>query len=308
MRNQILSVEASTRKKSSNSKIEITKIARFFAIIMIIFSLGFIGVGAYAIVDNNDLAVAKPKIEVIQDEDKLDVTASSERGIDRIVYSFNGEQSKSIYENSIASVNEIIDVPVGNNSFEMVVYDSNGKSATYKGNYVVESKAPQLSLEGSNGKLKVTAKDNEEMLYITYRWDDEEEVRVDAKEDSIAQIEEIIDIPKGEHVITVVAVNNKNLTTTKEQNVKGVTRPTITVVQDADDAKNLIINVYDDEAVKKIEYTLNGVAYMVDLTDYTEKAVQFKQPMVPGENLLNLTATNAEGATGTFEGTCTYTE
>ena len=37
--------------------------------------------------------------------------------------------------------------------------------------------------------LKVTAKDNEKMVYITYRWDDDEEIIVDATEESSAQIE-----------------------------------------------------------------------------------------------------------------------
>lgn len=55
------------------------------------------------------------------------------------------------------------------------------------------------------------------MAYITYRWDDGDEEKIEPTENSLAQIETEIDIPKGQHTITVVAVNKKNLTQKKHK-------------------------------------------------------------------------------------------
>lgn len=198
-------------------------------------------------------------------------------------------------------------MPVGSNTLKLTVYDINGKTIEYEKNYDVEAKAPQLAIEGNNGKLKLTAKDNEQMSYITYRWDDGEEQKIEVSEDSLAQIETEVEIPKGQHKITVVAVNKKNLTTEKTQEVKGVVKPIISVVQDSENMKYLILSVSDEEAVKKIEFTLNGKAYAIDLSDYKEKQIQYKIEMAVGENTITVTASNFDGAKGTFEGTCSYT-
>lgn len=310
MKNQILSVDNSTKtkKKSGNGNIEITKIVKFFAIILIIFSISFIGIGTYAIIDNNDIiGYKKPEVNIEKLEDKLLIVATSTRPIDRIVYMWNDDGDEQIINgNSQTEIEKTIDLPVGNNTIKLTVYDINGKTSTYEKNYEVESKAPQLSIEASNGKLKVTAKDNEKMSYITYRWDEEEETRIDATEEASAQIEQEIDIPRGKHTLTVVAVNARNLSTTKTQEVKGVTKPTISVVQDADNTKYLVLSVSDEEAVKNILIELNGKKYQIDLSEYQEKTIQYKMEMQAGENIVKITATNFDGAESTFEGTCTY--
>lgn len=309
MRNQILSVDTSSKNRRSSGNIEIKKIVRFFAIIMIIFSIGFISMGTYAIVENNNILIgnSKPEVNIEKQNDKLIVNVSSNKGIEKIIYVWNEDgEEKTIEGNNQTSLEEIIELPVGNNSLKLIVYDVNGRMSTFEKEYEVESKAPQLSIEASNGKIKITAKDNEKMSYITYRWDEDEETKIDATEESSAQIEKEVEIPKGQHKLTVVAVNSNNLTTTKEQEVKGITKPKITVVQDADDMKYLVISASDDEAVKEVSFELNGQKYKIDLSEYQEKTIQYKQEMAAGENKITVTVTNFDGAESTFEGICTY--
>ena len=78
-------------------------------------------------------------------------------------------------------------------------------------------------------------------------------------------------------------------------------------MQDSENLKYLIMSVSDEEAVKIINFTLNGKEYQIDLSNYKEKQIQYKIEMTEGENSLTVEATNFDGAKGTFEGTCTYT-
>ena len=308
MKNQILSVDNSKNSNKSN-KIEINKIAKFFAIILIIFSISCISVAGYAFCKNNNFGIGSSKIglNVEKQNENLVVVASSKNGIDRIEYTWNDEQTETIDVEGQTEIEKEIELPVGSNQLKLIAYDINGKSKTFENSYEVEAKAPQLSIEGNNGKLKITAKDLEEMSYITYRWDDDEETRIDATEESSAQIEKEIGIPKGQHTITVIAVNKNNLTTEKSQEVKGVVKPIITVVQDSENLKYLIMSVTDEEAVKIIKFTLNDKVYQIDLSDYKEKNIQYRIEMQEGENKLTIDASNFDGATATFEGVCTYT-
>lgn len=308
MRNQILSTDNYEKAKKKSSSIEIDKIVIFFAIILIIFSISCIGMGAYEIIQNNDIiGYKKPELDLQKQDDKLAIIATSTRAIDRIVYTWNDDPNEEIIDgNGQTNIEKVIDLPVGNNTIKLTIYDINGKKTTYEKNYEVESKAPQLSIEPFNGKLKVIAKDNEKMSYITYRWDEEEETKIDATETSAAQIEQEIEIPRGRHTLTVIAVNSRNLSTQKNQEVKGITKPTISVVQDADNFKYAILSVSDEEAIKNVLIDLNGKKYQIDLSNYKEKSIQYKIELQQGENIIKITSTNFDGAEGTFEGACTY--
>ena len=308
MRSQILSTQNNEKTKKKSGNIEINKIVIFFAIILIIFSISCIGMGTYAIVQNNDIiGYKKPEVDMQKQDDKLAIIANSTRVIDRIVYTWNDDSNEEVIDgNGQTNIEKVIDLPVGNNTIKLTIYDINGKKTIYEKNYEVESKAPQLSIEPSNGKLKVIAKDNEKMSYITYRWDEEEETKVDATEASAAQIEQEIEIPRGQHTLTVIAVNSRNLSTEKNQEVKGVTKPIISVVQDADNFKYAILSISDEEAIKNVLIDLNGKKYQIDLSEYKEKSIQYKLELQQGENIIKITSTNFDGAQGIFEGACTY--
>ena len=59
-----------------------------------------------------------------------------------------------------------------------------------------------------------------ELSYMTYRWDEDEEQTVQINSTTT---EQLIEIPKGQHTLTVSVVDINNNTETKEQEVKGVT-------------------------------------------------------------------------------------
>lgn len=311
MRNQILSVgnTQNAKRKKSSGQIDINKIIAFFAIVLIVFSICTIGIGGYSIVENNGiLGYKKAQIETEKVDDKLLITVTSTIPIERLEYEWNEDGNKKVmYENSNMEITEKINLPSGNNKLKIEVYDINGKASVYENSYEVESFAPQLSIEAVNGKIKVIAKDNEKMQYITYRWDEEPETKVNATVEASAQIEQEIEIPQGKHTLTIIAVNSRNLTTEKTQDVKGVKKPSISVIQDAENMENIIVTIKDDEAVKNILYELNGKKYQIDLSNYHLTTIPpFNIKLEPGENKISITVTNFEGAEGTFVGECTY--
>ena len=149
-----------------------------------------------------------------------------------------------------------------------------------------------LSNEGTNVLASVSAKT--EISYITYRWDDEDETR---EEIGGLSGEITIEIPSGEHTLTVNAVDVKNNSSEKTIKVRGITRPTIDLTKNGLD---LYIHISDELGLKTIELSLNDEEpFVVDVQGAKEK--DFKCPLQEGENRLKVTAHNIDGYTETFE-------
>ena len=59
---------------------------------------------------------------------------------------------------------------------------------------------------------------------MTYRWDDDDETTIQIND---TKIEQEIDAKKGTHTLKVVVVDIDNKTDTKEQTIKGVSKPKV---------------------------------------------------------------------------------
>ena len=150
-----------------------------------------------------------------------------------------------------------------------------------------------LSVDGAN--IKATVEGKTEISYVTYKWDDDEETRKDINGVS----EDIsIEIPEGEHTLTITAVDINNNTETKEQKVKGVTKPKLEVTHDKEHSE-FVIKSSDEIGLDKFEFILNGQGYLVRVEGEKEK--EFRYPLIEGDNTLEVTAYNTEGATETFK-------
>lgn len=168
-----------------------------------------------------------------------------------------------------------------------------------------------LSVDGAN--IKATVVGETEISFVTYRWDDEEETRKDIN--SVSD-DVIIEIPEGQHTLTITAVDINNNTETKEQQVKGIrensgnsgnsentgnteaTKPKLEVKHDKEHSE-FVINASDEKGLDKFEFILNGQGYLVRVEGEKEK--EFRYPLVAGDNTLEVTAYNTDGATETFK-------
>ena len=89
---------------------------------------------------------------------------------------------------------------------------------------------------------------------MTYRWDEEEETRIELNNET--DIEQEIEAIKGLHTLTVIVVDENNNSDTKTQKINGVSKPKI--VLDVDDQKeHFVIKASDDEKIDKIVFKLN---------------------------------------------------
>lgn len=296
--NQILYVQG----KKKNQPADIKKISLFFAVAMILLGVTLVGQGSYAIFSNgkasgNNNTVAentKPQVEVTREEDDIVIAVTHDKAIQKIVYYWNEEQEETIEGNNRTSLSEVVPLPFGTNTLNVAVIDINGQETKYQKEYVVEGDGtPVIDLAlTTNNKIKITAQDAQSLKYVLYTWNNGQETKVEANADNLKIIEQEIDIPLGQNTLKVQAVNQKEVSTTKELDVKGVKGPNVELVKQGDTA---LIRVSDDIIIERIEITLNGKNYKLDVASKNYTNLEYKQKLEQGENILIVKAYNKDG-------------
>lgn len=302
--NQILSVEMEDKKrkrKRTSNPVEIEKILKIFAIVMIIFGASIIGSASYGIYKGGATTATKPRIVVTQQTGtQVQIEVTHDKPLAKVTYSWNGEEPIAIETNSNNTIKERIDIPSGSNN-KLTVYaeDINKQSQTNESMYT-EQKKIEIQLEADGTELKISMESEIELAYMTYRWDEEEETRVDL---TGHEAEEAIEIPKGQHTLTLIVVDIENNTETAEQEVKAVTKPKLDISVD-ESGENFIIKASDEEAVKRIEFTINPGSdneerNSLDLDKVfsieERKEFEYSYPLKAGDNKLIIRAYNESG-------------
>ncbi len=294
--NQILATSEATSKKKRSEPADIKTVVKVFAIVMIIFGAFMIGTGSYAIYKDNESKnseVTKPTItETLKDEKTVLVAVAHDKAIDRIEYKWNDGEVQTVTGNGRKNIEIEVEIPGGTNTLNVRAVDINEQEIFTDIEYTAED---IIKLAVSGSKLKITAENETEISYMTCRWDDEEEQRIDINSKTV---EQEIDIPMGEHNLTVILVDVNNETITKEQKVKGVTKPVIEI--GADDTKeNYLVTITDETGLDKVEVTLRGESRTVTVED-NAKEVKYRFPLKENdENILEITAYNVDGISDT---------
>lgn len=294
--NQILFVD---RPKKGNS-LDIKTIIKIFVIIMLVLAVILIGKGIFSLISSNkNKTMAKPEVQILEESGKAQINITNTKAINKIVYSWNDEEEHTLQGRGQTQINEKIDIPVGTNTLNVKVVDIDNKEYTYQKEFFKEDTDlinPEIEFLIEGSKVKIVAKDETELKYIMYRWDDEDNTTIEVREDSKTQIEEKIAILKGEHVLTVIAVDAAGNEQTKQQTFKGAKKPEIKVSQEGDE---LLIKITDEENIKKIELTVNGKFYSTDWQNtgasLDMKEVELKQKLDPGQNTVVITAYSVSG-------------
>ena len=294
--NQILSTDISgNKKKNKNSKpIEINNIVKFFAIAIIIFGIFIIGIGAYSIIDYQKEQQEENIEPTIQIENKTNnsiiLKVTHKKNIESLEYGWNDEEKVFVNGNNGRYLEKEITIPSGTNTLHVIIRDEDGKEITYEKQYEIES---NINIEISGNKIKISYEGNTQLSYMTYRWDEEEEKRVEVNGTSI---EEEIDAIKGLHTLTVIVVDENNNTDTKVQKVNGVSKPKISLGVD-DTKEHFVIMTSDDEKLEKVEFKLNqdDEVYELNLGDQNTKELNYRVPfeLQSGENIIEVTVYNS---------------
>ena len=313
--NQILSVERNSKKSST---LDIQTTIKIFSIAIIVMGAILLGNGSYAVYQNvseqkrieaEKEAARWPEVSFNQVENLVTVLVQNNVPIDKIIYDFNGIDEKTVLGRGQREVETEIEIPVGNNILNMEIIDENGKSTKYNKELEysnVDMTKPTIELVIVGSKLNITARTETETLlsYVTYRWNDQEETRIDATGDKKI-IETSIDILQGTNTLTVVAVDANNNTQTQIKEFKGVRKPVINVVQEDD---KLAVTITHESSIVDVKIVYNGRNVVLTKDRLGKPEISLRLSLKDGENTITIEATSSDDTVETFNGICNYNE
>jgi len=285
--NQILFIND---KKGNGT--DINKIIKFFAIVLIIFGLIMAGQGTYAMAQKSKEKNAIPDLSVQNLNDgNISIIVIHNKEIDTITYSWNDEEQEEIGGAGRMEIEEKIPAKGGTNTLKVTAIDIEGKSNVFENQYTIEDNIdPELNLEIKGNKIKVTATDETEIAYITYRWNEEDEEKIEA--DGEVEIVEEINIKSGTNKITVVAVDSNNNMTEETEEIKGLSKPSIDAWKEEG---QLILKITHEQGIRKIKVKYNGEEseYGEDATK-NEKEITLRFNLKQGDNHVDVWAYSTE--------------
>lgn len=291
--NQILMVENKKKKKSGSGPADIKNVIIVFLISLIIFGVFYIGQGSYAIYKESKGRNNKnlPVVNIERVNDKAIITVTSSNKIKYLKYSWNNAEETSIPVNANYAEEEII-LPIENSVLNVVVEDSLDRAVKFKKQFDLEGvditePTIEVTKQNDDGSIKISATDETEMSYITYKINDEEEIKIEKSATENRTINYIIKLPRGENRLVVTACDKSGNMGTYEKKIVVSTASTIDLK--VENGK-LIVTVKDQDGIKDIEVNLNGVEYAAK--DINLKEASFPLVLKEGVNTLSIKVTN----------------
>lgn len=303
--NQILVTEKSSNSKNkikskNKNRIEIAPIIRFFAVCIMMFGITMIGQGSYAIHQNNEDRKPQniPYITVARINDEAVIYVEHNVEISKITYSWdNGE--KNVIPVGSTSTQEKILLLGYDSILNITVEDINGKQVSFQKQYYLNNQditKPTIEIyaEDGNNTLIITAKDETEIAYVSYKWGEEETVRLIATEQGQKLIQEEVRLTPGTKTIKIIAEDrNGNIEQKEKEVVISTSKPVMTIYQGNGD---FTLNIKDKDGVMDVEINLNGQIYKkrnINLKDVTVGVL----PLREGNNTIGIKVTNVSGYT-----------
>ena len=306
--NQILATKTDNKKRKKpkmpgkSVSSDIAKVTKVFAIGLIIFGGCVIGTGSYFLYKeketNNKTTInemSKPviSVEAIEgDESTILLKTTSNIGIETVVYQWNDGKKTTLTGNGGKYLEQKVQIPSGSNVLNITVVDSQNQESTYSKKYELNS---NIKLEAiGNGKIKIEYEGETEISYLTYRWDDQDENKIDINSKTI---DKEIDTLNGKHTLTIIVVDVNNHTETKVQQTNGVSIPTIDI-RFNEDKTSYIINVKDDVELKEVIITLDEDDSKKYGQKINGKEFQFEIALKEGsDNKMKVQVTNSDDQT-----------
>ncbi len=299
--NQILMTENKKKKQRGNSgPIEIKQIVRFFAIVIIIFGIALIGEGSYAIYKEADDKKPEniPVVTIGRVNDKAILYVSHNTEISKIIYSWNDGESTEIPEGSTTAQEEIL-LPNENSTLNITIEDFKGKQIKYQKQYYLEGMdliKPIIDVNVSDGssKMVITAEDETEIAYLSYQWEGEEEIKIQADTPGQTKIEKELKLTAGTRKINIIAEDaNGNVEQIEKTIAASTSKPNVWIEQNGGE---IIIKAQDEDGVRDIEATVNGKKYAakdLNLKDVKVGPIKLQQ----GSNTISVIVTNINEGT-----------
>lgn len=278
--------------------VSINKIVIFFSICIIVLGGCFIGGSIFAKDKINKTVeeTATPLVEINKSEndDYVEIDVSHIRGIQTISYKWNDGEEQIINGNNQKNISQRIDLIGGNNTLTVSVTEENGQTVTYQKEYSVGN-IPEITLENVDNGVKLTAYAQDIINYITYKWDDGEERKVEIGKE---RYEGILATPKGRHTLKIVVVDMNDIPAEKTTTIIGATAPTISLKLGRRDNKlYFVINAEDEEKLSNLIVKINDEEK--ENIKLNDKTYYLEVEVLEGDNHLEVQAKNNNGLTTT---------
>ena len=297
----------------SNSN-DIKKIIIFFAVVIIVFGIAIGGVYGYKIYKNNKEQETTNKrlvLELEEVENEVRIVAESEAGIDRIIYTWNGEDTTETPGNGGQNYEKLVQIPEGESTLNVKLIDVNGQETEKNLNF----SRPQLNSDKividtsveNNGKLKIVATSELPIEYLSYKWNEDEEIIIEPQNQGDTSIETTTDILRGQNTITITAVDTEGNTNSVQKPFDGQLNPEIEVYTEGN---RLYMKISHDMGFEKVEFNVNGTQYYYDENfsgyDAQKQEIEYYFDLIEGENTVIIRAISNEGTENTYAGKCNY--
>ena len=156
------------------------------------------------------------------------------------------------------------------------------------------------------GKLKILVTSELPIKYMTYRWNEEEETKIETEEgEEKTSLETNIEVKRGKNSIIVFAEDMEGNNNSVENKYDGRLKPEFEVYREDN---RLYMKITHDKGFKKIDFIINGQELTYDETkaDYNseKQIVEYYFNLQEGENSVEITAYSNEDTNDTYEGRC----
>lgn len=301
--NQIL--DYNPNKNSGGKPSGSDTIVRVFAVLIACFAICLVAGGIYGVHKNKKTVAEAPAapteavISVEQGETTAKILVSHDKAIEKLIYSWDSGKENNVKGTGEASMEAEVPLLAGTHTLTVKVTDIDGVEATYQEEITSETGEDKIYPVIDMGvtdqkKLKITATDETAIDFVTYRWNDEEEVKIEVSENDDKKIEFEIDILKGKNDLLIVAVDKNNNSTTETKTFTGVTKPDITITIGTD-KKSGDVKVFHENGIKDITLKINDMDYNVAITEENPIEVTFPLPELSiGTNKILVTATSVD--------------
>lgn len=303
--NQILSVDE-TKKKKTKNKASVHSILIVFSVFLIVFGVGLTSTGAYSYyinLSNNEEVNniiekegTKPTITPVRESANIiNIVVTHDKPIKSVTYRINEEETVEIDGKGKTEFEEQVELPVGNSTLTITAEDENGISASWQKTIEVGEK-PTIVLKQEENKIKLTVESKIDIEKINYYWDEDQAnaEQITTENENPNKIEKLINVLEGSHTLNITAVDIQGNETTKTQKVIGDNKPELKITTNGEE---FIIKASDDEALEKIEITLNSnetITESINEKEYTKEI-----PLEDGLNKLTVVVYNSNNITET---------
>lgn len=286
-----------TKDEKGRSTLGLKPIIIFFAAALIIVGLIFLGQGVYKSYkkaqENKDYP--RPTLALEKNGSSLNMYFKGEIPINKIEYAWNDGSISLLEVSGKKEVKFDVEMPNGNNNLQVYVIDVNGNKTKFEQKVSFtqtdnkDTEKPKIAITKSEtaGKIKIKATDNDEIDYVSYKWEGEDEIVVKATEETKKEIVQEINVQKGTKKIVATVVDKTGNKKSITMDIVGSNGPTIKV-SIADN--NFVVKVTSEASLTKITYTHNDEEKTVENIPEKSKEFEFKVPLKDGVNYLKINA------------------